>query len=127
MGANGFCIRLEAETVNKMAKAKMTPATYTRFQEMAGTIAIGAGLSRDLYETRISFLEGTCLLTSWSVTGNCTCMGMDGNTKESIHGSGLSRGYVEYNPHNVDTRDQAYCLLSIFLLWIEYTDTLANL
>lgn len=127
MGSHGFCVRLSSETVNRMYKAKLKPEHYKRFQEMAGAIAIGAGLSRDLYETRVTFVDDTCLLRSWSVTGNCTCMGMDGNTQTTLKDGNLSRDYVDYGPHNVDSYTQSYCLLSIFLLWIEYADTLANL
>jgi hypothetical protein len=65
---------------------------------------------------RATFLEGTGFLRSMSVEGNCACLGVSGNI---LNQDWSKERFIQYNGHNVDSKGQAYDLLSIFTMWIE--------
>lgn len=86
---------------------------------------------RDLigYEyARVVFHEDTAFIRSLSVEGDCACLGIDGMLFEGLIGEGGWDGVrkVDFHTHNVDTRQQAFDLLSVFTYWVDLVEALAE-
>lgn len=61
------------------------------------------------------FFEETWLLTLIKVPGTCACMGVGGDTISWLEAGNV--GAIRYVEHNIDTIEQAACILSVWLLW----------
>lgn len=70
---------------------------------------------------RATFFDGTLFLGSMSVEGNCACMGVSGDILDS---DWSKMETIKYEGHNVDSKEQAYDLLTIFNCWIEFAEAL---
>lgn len=68
---------------------------------------------------RANFWEDTCFISSFSVQGDCCCLGVSGSELPRINAPFPQHKTITYNSHNVDTRNQAFDLLSAFVFWIE--------
>jgi hypothetical protein len=70
---------------------------------------------------RATFFDNTAFLRSMSVEGNCACLGMSGNLLDS---DWSSMDVIVYNGHNVDSKAQAFDLLTIFTYWVNIVEAL---
>ena len=68
-----------------------------------------------------TFFNDTLFLRSMSVEGNCACLGVSGNILEA---DWAGREVITYNGHNVDSKDQAFDLLTIFTYWVDIVEAL---
>ncbi|MFA6048130.1 MAG: hypothetical protein WCV59_03840 [Parcubacteria group bacterium] len=72
---------------------------------------------------RATFLDDTAFLRSMAVEGNCACLGVSGNILDSDW-SGTD--VITYNGHNVDSKAQAFDLLTIFTYWVDIVEALTH-
>lgn len=72
---------------------------------------------------RATFLNDTAFLRSMSVEGNCACLGVSGNLLDS---DWSGRDVIVYNGHNVDSKAQAFDLLTIFTYWVDIVEALTH-
>jgi hypothetical protein len=72
---------------------------------------------------RATFLNNTGFLRSMSVEGNCACLGVSGNLLDS---DWSDRDVIVYNGHNVDSKAQAFDLLTIFTYWVDIAEALTH-
>lgn len=70
---------------------------------------------------RATFLNDTLFLRSMAVEGDCACLGVDGRILDS---DWSSEKFITYNGHNVDSKAQAFDLLTIFTYWIDIVEAL---
>lgn len=70
---------------------------------------------------RATFLNGTAFLSSMAVEGNSACLGVSGNILDS---DWSGRDVIIYNGHNVDSKVQAFDLLTIFTHWVDVAEAL---
>jgi hypothetical protein len=68
--------------------------------------------------TTVTFFDNSMLLRTFSVSGNCCCMGISGTELDPEHW----RENIAYSGHNNDTIDQAFRLLWVFTVWLEYAE-----
>ncbi|MFA6973190.1 MAG: hypothetical protein WC238_00425 [Parcubacteria group bacterium] len=72
---------------------------------------------------RATFLNDTAFLRSMSVEGNCACLGVSGNLLDA---DWSGRDVIVYNGHNVDSKAQAFDLLTIFTYWVDIVEALTH-
>jgi hypothetical protein len=72
---------------------------------------------------RAAFLADTAFLRSMEVEGNCACLGVSGDILDS---DWSKLEVIKYEGHNVDSKEQAYDLLTIFTYWIDFVDALVR-
>lgn len=70
---------------------------------------------------RAIFWNDTAFLRSMSVKGNCACLGMSGSLLDS---DWSDRDVITYSGHNVDSKEQAFDLLTIFTYWVDIVEAL---
>jgi hypothetical protein len=70
---------------------------------------------------RATFWNDTAFLTSMSVEGNCACFGVSGNILES---DWSDQDVIVYSGHNIDYKEQAFDLLTIFTYWVDIVEAL---
>lgn len=107
LGACLFSVELDARFAEK-ARA-FTFVHQQRFVERVRE------LTGDKY-ARVTFLEDTGFLRSMAVEGNCCCLGMNGGLIDSDWGRLET---IRYDGHNIDSKTQAYDLLTIFNFWVD--------
>ena len=135
MSSYNFNVYLDFDLAKKMYMTEMTERGHENLTKIAGMIIkrnFGEGrlLSRQPYK----FVENeedklTCLLQYCDVPGDATGIGIDGMDinslvrafKEDPQRNIFRLRGVTYSPHNIDTINQAYTLLSIWLNWINLT------
>ncbi len=129
MGMWGFDINLDPSFALKARKAKMEEKLYDNLQRMAVITTTNFKLD-DHFGVSIKpnpyhFTEGSLLLQFVEVPGNACDLGIYNGKRELLDNWKMNDNKnpysVNYIPHNVDTKDQAYCLLS---LWIHWANTI---
>lgn len=68
-----------------------------------------------------TFLSDTLFLRSMAIEGNCACLGVSGNILDS---DWSNNDVITYNGHNVDSKAQAFDLLTIFTYWVDIVEAL---
>jgi hypothetical protein len=107
LGACGFLIELDARFAQKARS--MTFPYQQRFVDLARE---RTGDS----QARSTFYGDSGLLRSMAVKGDCACLGISG---QDLEANWTMKDSILYSSHNVDTKIQAYDLLTIFTYWIE--------
>jgi len=72
---------------------------------------------------RATFLDDTAFLRSMAVEGDCACLGVDGNI---LSADWSKKKTITFNGHNVDSKAQAFDLLTIFTHWVDVVDALTS-
>ncbi len=70
---------------------------------------------------RATFLNETAFLSSMAVEGDCACLSVDGGILDSDWSYMDS---ITYHGHNVDSKAQAFDLLTIFIYWVDVVEAL---
>lgn len=109
LGSCCFCISLDARFAEKTRSLPFAFDKQHRFGELIRQI-VGHNYAR------ATFLDGTAFLRSMSVEGNCACLGVSGTILDS---DWSGKKVIEYSGHNVDSKGQAFDLLTIFTFWID--------
>lgn len=109
LGSCCFSVMLDARFAERARAKKLSSEQQHRILSMAREI-IGYNLAR------VSFFEDTALVQSVSVEGDCACLGVSGRDMDDNWSQMTA---ICYGGHNIDSREQAYDLLAIFLLWID--------
>ena len=68
---------------------------------------------------QVNFWGNTAFLANMSVQGNYACLGVDGMLLEQ---DWSHEKRITYHTHNVDTKSQAFDLLTIFTSWIDMVE-----
>jgi|GEM_PF-1152911 len=112
LGSCVFSIELDARFAEKARKF-----TFENQRAFENLIRENVG-----YEyVRATFLGNTAFLGSMSVEGNCACLGVSGDILDS---DWSKLEIIKYEGHNVDSKAQAYDLLTIFTHWVDFVDAL---
>ena len=132
MGGWGFCALLDCEFAMRARDTKIKEFTYRRLQEAGGIIISRVGLDNMGKVKPYRFMDESLLLHFAQVPGNACDLGIghmfQGNFEEGdweahkafytqMIEAGEELGAISYDPHNVDTKDQAYALLSLWVHW----------
>jgi len=72
---------------------------------------------------RATFLGDTAFLSSMAVEGDCACLGVGGSILDS---DWSHNDFIEYHGHNVDSKAQAFDLLTIFTYWVDIVEALTH-
>lgn len=70
-----------------------------------------------------TFIEDTLFLRSMAVEGNSACLGVSNDVLDS---DWSKEKIITYSGHNVDTKAQAYDLLTIFTDWVDTVEALTH-
>lgn len=70
---------------------------------------------------RATFLDDTAFLRSMAVEGDCACLGVSGDILSS---DWSEKRVITFNGHNVDSKAQAFDLLTIFTCWVDVVEAL---
>jgi hypothetical protein len=133
--AYNFSVGLKPEIALKAYKKELTEFAFNRLEEMRQGILKSCGMKySNAYPYK--FIENdkrnpTWLLRWCQVEGDACDLGIDGfeldNIKNSLEKEDLSYlKIIEYLPHNIDNKYQAYSLLSIWLNWADYAYSLTK-
>lgn len=116
MGMYGFSITLAEPIVSALLKTKRNSDA-----PLLGMLneQLVKSHRRDYHGCDVGYFENTWLLTNLKVEGDCACFGVDGNTRSSFRNPKRERN-IKYNPHNIDSPEQAAILLSAWLLWFNH-------
>jgi len=114
LGSCVFSIELDARFAEKARNLKFEKQRF--FEERIREI-IGYKYAR------ATFLNDTAFLRSMAVEGNCACLGVSGNLLDS---DWTGREVITYNGHNVDSKAQAFDLLTIFTYWVDIVEALTH-
>lgn len=72
---------------------------------------------------RATFLDDTAFLRSMAVEGDCACLGVGGDILDA---DWSGRDVITYNGHNIDSKTQAFDLLTIFTYWVDIVEALTH-
>ena len=114
LGSCVFSIALNLDFAKQARQTKVDGQFQRKFQDIAREMV-------DYKSARVNFLGDTALLRTFSVEGNCACMGFAGSV---IDGDWNCLSYLEYHGHNIDGKHQAYDLLTIFTYWADTVESL---
>lgn len=137
MGVLGFGVDLDPSFAIKAREEKMGKKLYDNLQKVAVIITTNFGLDNyfgnPIKLRPYHFIEDSLLLQFVDIPSNSCNLGMYGGKNELLDNWERTKkeGYfkylpirVNYIPHNVDTRDQNSCLLS---LWIHWANTVKSI
>ena len=114
LGSCNFSIQLDIDFAKKTRKIRVDREFHQRFQEIIQEI-VGYQHARTNFLNRIVFLK------NFSIQGDCACMGISGN---KIDSEWIHIPCITYHGHNIDSKQQAYDLLTIFTYWVEVIQSL---
>ncbi|MEI8343734.1 MAG: hypothetical protein WCF93_02150 [Candidatus Moraniibacteriota bacterium] len=114
MGACVFSVELDASFAEKTRELKLSYEQQSKFEQYIREII-------EYEHARVSFWNDTAFLRSMAVQGNCACLGVEGMILERDWGG---FDFITYNGHNVDSKIQAYDLLTVFSSWVETVEAL---
>jgi len=137
MGGQGFMIHLDPDHAKRFYETELNEKSHDRLQDLGKRIIVSSGFDEDLeyLGNPFGFIKNdkenlTFLLWHLTVPGNACGLGFPGHELDSL--KSFLRGererieyWVEYEPHNVDTRHQSYCLLSLWLAWANMAEASA--
>jgi hypothetical protein len=120
------------------AREKIVPPDFVeRFQKYGREIVKLYGVKGMNSQSPYSFIEKSALILGVSVPGDAADLSLDEGCREDFQEQGWKEireigktqpiAPFSYTPHNVDTKDQAFCLLALWLNWantVKYLDTL---
>ncbi len=119
MGGYGFSIGLKASFAKRCINFKMKKENVDRMNEI-GQSALSRVFPPKSFNPPFNFMDindGYVMMLGFvQVTGNACDIGVAGISCEDIIRMDDDR-FVEYHPHNVDSVQQAYMLLSLWLEW----------
>ena len=114
----------------KAREIPMPQKSLKRFFEIGDDIINKFGLKKFGSVHPYNFVNGSWLLHYCVVPGNACDLGLDDfgrsdfleNFERVKKESELIKELppISYSPHNVDTKEQAFCLQSLWLCWAEY-------
>jgi hypothetical protein len=122
MGMYGFSITLAEPIVSALLKTKRS--SEAPLLEMIKNQLVKSH-KRDFGGCMTGYFEDTWLLTDLRVEGNCACFGIDGNARSNLRESDREQN-IKYNPHNIDSPEQAAIILSAWLVWFNSIITLTE-
>lgn len=114
MGSCVFSIKLDARFAEKARNFHFEK--QHRFEEQIREI-VGYKYAR------ATFLNDTAFLSSMAVEGDCACLGVDGRILDL---DWSHDDFIEYHGHNVDSKAQAFNLLTIFIHWVDVIEALTH-
>ena len=131
LGHWGFDIILDGNFARKMREKYPNEEVKARLNGEGRIIIARYGLEKMGNITPYDFLSGSWLPNSFRVPGNACDLGLECSDREELTNTRLGeieKGLrpVTYTPHNVDGRDQAFCLLSLFTHWANLTNMVFN-
>lgn len=116
MGRYGFSITLAEPIVKALLNTKRDDFV---------PLAIGVkerlvkSHKKDYGGCHVEYYADTWLIRSIRVEGDCACFGIDGSTVSALTDKNRERN-IKYNPHNIDSPEQAAIILSAWLLWFNH-------
>src|SRR3990167_912896 len=134
MGMYGFGVKLDLDFAKQAFQNELSDKFYEVIKSRGERI-VRSVFPRDKYihepylfagnENGIpSILNGnrTFLANSFIVPGNACSLNLDRDETSRLTEKNPYPNYVEYSPHNVDSIDQSYALLSLFMTWFDAVD-----
>lgn len=121
----GFSTSLDIKLAKKAYQTKITPKIEENLQKMAKLIIIDSGLAGqdEMIRKPYSFVRRednlSTLLHFCTVPGNVCDLGLDINRISELKEDSDWKNWISYDPHNIDSLNQAYALLSVWLYWAE--------
>ncbi len=115
-GSCVFSIQLDSNFARKCREYKLSETIYRTLIKNAREIL------KD-NDVRLSFFEDSLLISSISVSGDCCCLGIDGRN----HDFDKWRDMIEYGGHNIDSKSQAYDLVSLFNYWLDSAEVILEM
>jgi len=125
-GGYGFTIYFDGGFTNKLRLIEIPPSSIDNFNEFGKEIIDTVFPKNDIVSPYL-FVEGSWLLQVCRVPGNACDVGIDGSKASEIASRNLEGHFIEYVPHNVDSRDQAYTLLALWNHWYTLASAVNNI
>jgi len=126
LGFWGFNSELDPEFAAKARDTRIPEEVENNLQQHAGKIIQGFGLA-ELGEIKnpYHFMEESYLLHFVTVPGDACELGLGSFCQDDffedgwrrLKEAGITPEGVIYVPHNVDSKDQAFCLQTLWLHW----------
>jgi hypothetical protein len=117
---------LDYEFAMKAREKEMDAKTRSGFKRFGRELIQKYSLARNPeFLTPYHFVEGSWFLHFCEVPGNACDLGLStqfqhdfiSNWERIKSEKNLTGRIVSYSPHNVDTKEQAFCLASLWLYW----------
>jgi len=119
LGQYGFCVYLDRDFASQTLDKKIDSKVQEDFQKRTKEMIVKKVFSDEYILPPFMFVEDSLLVQSFHVPGNASDLGVDWNTIHSLKKDDCFRNYLEYSPHNVDSMNQAFTLLSLFTYWVD--------
>lgn len=125
--SHGFSIHLELEVAQKLINIKL-PKDHLLNDIGLRYIQTVFGKCYDndrliSYRSPFDFYKDSILVSHVNVPGNACSLDINSNNIKDLtpktHLNNLVSTAISWEPHNVDSRNQAFTLLSLWLLWYE--------
>lgn len=126
-GQWGFRVQIDADAAFSAREKPVSLDFIERFQKMGREIVRAYGVKGMFSQNPYSFIESSALILGVSVPGDAADLSLDEFCNEDFQGEGWKEireigkthplAPFDYMPHNVDTKDQAFCLLALWLNW----------
>lgn len=118
----GFSVNLDGDYARRCVNKKRPEGFDEKLNEFGKNVLRSLWNGMEHIRTPYVFLEDTMLLRFCSAPGNACDLGIDGIDLDRIDRDET----VSYHPHNVDSHVQAYALLSVWIMWFDYSLTLVD-
>lgn len=119
-GAWGFGVELDTAFAKKLRRVSLDESFYEHLEKIGNSL-IKDILPSSLVEKRwkpYSFVEGSSLLHYVKVPGNACDLCLEHFCQNDFFENNLDSIHrVNYTPHNIDSKDQAFALLSLWINW----------
>ncbi|MEK6820518.1 MAG: hypothetical protein AABX71_02285 [Nanoarchaeota archaeon] len=127
MSAYNFTIRLNMVFARKCLEIELPQAGFENLTRR-GKEVIERVMRMKCYEP-YRFLrkddgKNSALLQHCEVPGQACAIEIDGMDLPGLTRENPYENYIDYNPHNIDSHSQAFCLLSLWLEWANSIDVL---
>ncbi len=136
LGRFGFSVGLDPNFAKKAFEKEISEEIYKRFDKMGKSIIALSGFKGKFTQPPYKFVENqkgnlTNLLRWCDVPGDACDLGIDGSELSNLMTREFDdlikyKSMIEYGPHNVDSPQQAYALLSLWLNWSNHALAICN-
>jgi len=127
LGRYNINMGIKTDFAMKFLDTELTDFAYNKLEELRNITLKSVGLINSK-DHRYVFVKNKQDKTSWllgycHVEGNACDLGIEGGELDSIINKNYTCNLIEYSSHNVDSMQQSFALLSIWLIWANYACT----
>lgn len=114
-----FGVLLDRVFAIEMGNSEVFPSTQRRMNDQGDEIITELGHS---WSNPYDFYKDSFLVTQFNLGGNGVRLALDRPVSHYLSKPKENDDPVKYCSHNVDTSSQAYALMALFDMWVQYSN-----